>query len=136
MHQVWGCGHKRLGWVSLLQGLQRRGDGDWGLARVEESVPLPDPEEASQHFTAGCERGPASGKGCRGKHGPCTRESAALWCPAAPATHQASCAAGKGRTIECSIQTGYINAIRRARRFLYIENQVRTSKCLPLSGLA
>lgn len=33
-------------------------------------------------------------------------------------------AAGKGRTIECSIQMGYVNAIRRARRFIYIENQV------------
>ena len=32
--------------------------------------------------------------------------------------------AGKGRIIECSIQMGYIAAIRRAQRFLYIENQV------------
>ena len=48
-----------------------------------------------------------------------------------PLTEQA--AAGKGRVIECSIQMGYINAIRRARRFLYIENQVRVPW---LDGLA
>ena len=31
--------------------------------------------------------------------------------------------AGKGKTIDASIHTGYVTAIRRAQRFIYIENQ-------------
>ena len=31
--------------------------------------------------------------------------------------------AGKGKTIDASIHSGYVTAIRRAQRFIYIENQ-------------
>jgi len=59
-------------------------------------------------------------------------DSAAGFPKASDGAFQAGLSIGKGKLVDSSVQIAYITAIRRAQRYLYIENQVSAScSCSP-----